>query len=135
MTITNPSFQSRLSQPMQANNFIALQSAQLTVSNSGASGSQSITFTDMSGTGRVTAKITNSGTKGCYMASGHTTAVAVVSTGTPTPTSGAGVVSTCDYVAAGSILTQDYIQGTNTFAAICNGSDTTTLEISVGTGQ
>ena len=135
MTITPPNFQSLLTQPVQSNNFIALQSAQLSVSNSGGSGSQSVTFTDLAGTQRITAKITNSGAKGCYLASGATTATAVVSTSTPTPTSGTGVVATCDYIAAGAILQQDFIQGTNTFAAICAGSDTTTLEISVGYGQ
>lgn len=135
MAITPPAFQSQLSQPFNSNNFIAVQSAQLTVSNTGASGSLNITFTDMPGTGRVTMKITNSGTKGCYLASGKGSATAVVSTGTPTPANGTGVVATCDYIAAGSILTQDFIQGTNTFAAICNGTDTTTLELSSGFGQ
>ena len=133
MTISNPKAQSLLSQPVQANNFIALQSAQLAVTYTS---STPITFTDLAGTQRVTAKITNSGTKGCYLASGVAgSTVAVVSTSTPTPTSGVGVVSTCDFIAAGSILTQDYIQGTTTFAAICAGSDTTTLEISIGYGQ
>ncbi len=131
MTITNPNFQSRLSQQVQINNFIALQSAQLAVTAT----TSSVTFTDLSGTNRVTAKITNSGSKGCYLASGHGSATAVVSTSTPTPTSGSGVVATCDYIAAGGIFTQDFIAGTNTFAAICAGSDSTTLEISVGYGQ
>lgn len=135
MTITPPQFQSMLTLPVQSNNFIALQSAQLTVSNSGGMGSQSIVFTDLAGTQRVTAKITNSGAKGCYLASGTGSATAVVSTSTPTPISGTGVVATCDYIAAGAILQQDFIQGTTTFAAICAGSDTTTLEISVGFGQ
>lgn len=128
-------FFSRLSQAFTANNFIAVQSAQLTVSNSGASGSQQITFTQFLGTKRITAKITNSGTKGCYLASGVGSATAVVSAGTPTPAVNTGAVATCDYIAAGSILTQDYFEGTDTFAAICNGSDTTTLEISIGVGQ
>lgn len=131
MTITPPNFQSLLSQPYTANNFIAVQSAKLAVTATTAS----ITFTDLPGTQRITVKITNSGTKGCYLASGAGAATAVVSSSTPTPTSGTGVVSTCDYVAAGSILTQDFIAGTNTFAAICGGSDSTTLEISVGYGQ
>ena len=135
MTITSPPFQSMLTQPVQTNNFIAVQSAQRTVSNAGASGSQSITFTDLPGTQRITAKITNTGVKGCYLASGKTTATAVVSSSTPQPASGTGVVANCDYIAAGAILNQDYIQGTDTFAAICAGADTTTLEISVGYGQ
>lgn len=131
MTITPPRLQSQLSQPFSANNFIAVQSAQLAVTAS----SSSITFTDVPGSIRITAKITNSGTKGCYLASGHTTATAVVSSSTPTPTAGTGAVATCDYIAAGSILTQDFVAGTNTFAAICGGSDSTTLEISIGYGQ
>lgn len=135
MAITPPAFKSQLSQTFTANNFIAVQSAQLAVSNAGGTGNASLIFTDVPGTLRITAKITNSGTKGCYMASGHGAATAVVSTSTPTPAAGDGVVATCDYIAAGSILTQDYVQGTNTFAAICAGTDTTTLEISIGYGQ
>lgn len=135
MAITPPNFQSLLSIPVQSNSFIACQSAQLTVSNSGASGSQSITFTDLPGTQRVTVKITNSGQKGCYLASGNGSATAVVSTGTPTPANGTGAVATCDYIGAGTVHTLSFVQGTNTFAAICSGSDTTTLEISTGYGQ
>lgn len=131
MTITLPTFVSSLAQPVTANNFIAVQSVQLPVTNA----SSSKTFTAIPGTLRVTMKITNSGTKGCYIASGTTTATAVVSSGTPTPAAGTPIVSNCDYVAAGSILTQDYIQGTDTIAAICGGADTTTLEISIGYGQ
>ena len=135
MAISPPKMKSKLSIPVDQNSFIAVQSAQLTVSNSGASGSQSVTFTDLPGTLRVTARITNSGTKGCYLASGHGTATAVVSTGTPTPTAGTGAVATCDYLGAGTVQTLSFVQGTNTFAAICNGSDTTTLEISTGYGE
>ncbi len=135
MTITPPAMRSLLSQPVTANNFIAMQSVQLAVSNAGVTGSASVTFTDIVSMGRVTMKITNSGSKGCYVASGHTTATAVVSSATPTPTTGAGAVATCDYIAAGSIITQDYVAGTDTIAAICAGTDTTTLEISIGAGQ
>lgn len=131
-----PSYQSLLSAPIQTNNFIAIQSGLLAVSNSGGTGSASITFTAVPGSQRITAKITNSGSKGCYLASGHTTATAVTSSSTPTPAaSTANIVATCDFIAPGSILTQDYIQGTDTFAAICAGSDTTNLEISIGLGQ
>lgn len=135
MTITSPAFQSQLSVPVQTNNFTPVQSAQRTVSNSGASGSQSVTFTVVPGTLRTTFKITNSGTKGAYIAAGVGSATAVTSSSTPTPASGTGVVSTCDYVAPGAIITQDYPAGTNTIAAICTGTDTTTLEISIGYGQ
>jgi hypothetical protein len=132
MTITLPTLQSALTQSVTANNFIAIQSSQLGVTNSSAS----VTFTAVPGTLRVTMKITNTGAKGCYVASGHTTATAVASqNATPLPASGTPIVSNCDYVAAGSILTQDYIAGTNTIAAITAGSDTTTLEISIGLGQ
>lgn len=131
MTITLPTLQSSFTQPVSANNFVALQSVQLGVTSTSAQK----TFTAIPGTLRVTMKITNSGTKGCYIASGKTTATAVASSGTPTPTSGTPIVANCDYVAAGSILTQDYIQGTDTIAAITFGSDTTTLEISIGYGQ
>lgn len=130
MAITPPIFRSKLSQPMQANNFIAVQSAQLAVSGT----SSSVTFTDLPGTDRVTAKITNSGTVGCYLASGAGSATAVVSSSTPTPTTGTGAVATCDYIGAGAILQQDFMPGTTTFAAI-TATGSTTLEISTGFGQ
>lgn len=135
--MTVPRLYSQLSMPIITNNFTPVQSAQLTVSNSGASGSQSVTFTTVPGTGRVTFKFTNSGTKGCYVATGHTTATAVASSGTPTPAFSSSVpsVANCDYVAAGAIITQDYAPGTDTVAAICGGGDTTTLEVSIGYGQ
>lgn len=131
MAITPPIFKSKLSQPFQANNFTPVQSAQLAVTAS----SGSIIFTDLPGTLRVTAKISNTGTKNCYVATGAGSAMAVVSSSTPTPANGTGAVATCDCIPAGAILTQDYVQGTTTFAAICGGSDSTTLEISVGYGQ
>lgn len=133
MTITFPQFQ--LNQAMQINNFIALQSVKLPVSNSGASGSQSVTFTAVQPGQRMQTKITNSGTKGCYLASGTTSATAVVSTSSPLPASGTPIVANCDFIGPGSILTQDFIPGTDTLAAICDGADTTTLEISIGIGQ
>lgn len=135
--MTIPQFQSKLSMPIQPNNFVPMQSVQLTVSNSGASGSQSKTFTILPGTARVTMKITNAGTKGAYIATGSGTATAVASSGTPTPAVSTSVttVATCDYIAAGAILTQDYIEGTDTIAAICPSSDTTVLEVTIGYGQ
>ena len=135
--MTLPNYQSMLSKPVQINNFTPIQSAQRTVSNAGASGSQSITFTLVpGGATRTTFKITNVGDKGAYVATGIGSATAVVSTSTPTPASSvSGAVATCDYIAAGAIITQDYVAGTNTIAAICAGSDTTTLEISIGYGQ
>lgn len=137
MTITPPLFQSQLSQPVTSNNFLAVQSAQLSVSNVGASGSQHVTFTNIPGTLRVTYKICNTGTKTAYLAGSNSAsiAVAVASSSTPTPTSGTGAVATCDCIPAGAILTQDFVAGTNTISAICANTDTTTLEISVGLGQ
>jgi len=135
MPTTPPQMQSLLSIPVQQNSFIAVKSAQLTVSNAGASGSQSITFTDLPGAQRVSMKVTNSGTKGCYLASGAGSATAVVSTATPTPANGAGAVATCDYIGAGTVQTLSFVAGTTTFAAICAGTDTTTLELSAGYGQ
>ena len=55
MTIpTLPPFASYLTQPVTANNFIAIQSAQLAVTQT----SSSITFTALPGVQRLTAKIT-----------------------------------------------------------------------------
>lgn len=134
MTITPPVFQSQLSQQTNANNFIALQSGQLAVT--GTTGH--ITFTNIPGTIRVTYKIANAGLKTAYL-SGSNSAVsvtaAVASSSTPQPTSGTNAVSNCDAIPAGAILQQDFIQGTDTISAICAGSDTTTLEISIGQGQ
>lgn len=136
MTITLPNWQSMLTQPITANNFTPIQSVQLAVSNGGGTGSASKTFTVVpGGATRTTLKITNSGSKGCYLATGMTTATAVASSGTPTPTSGTPISANCDYIAAGAILTQDYPALTDTIAAICSGSDTTTLEVSIGWGQ
>jgi len=128
---TPPRFFSLLSQAYQANNFIAYQSAKLAV----ATGSASVTFTDIPSANRTTLKITNSGSKGAYLSSGIGSAIAVASSSTPSPTSGAAAVANCDFIAAGAILQQDYVAGTDTIAAICGGSDTTTLEISIGSGQ
>lgn len=127
-----PSFQSLVAQNVNMGNFIAIQSAQLAVTNS----SSSITFTLIPGTIRRTFKITNSGSKGCYLASGAGSATAVVSSSTPIPVSSvANAVATCDYIGAGETLIMDYLQGTTTLAAITAGSDSTTLEISSGYGS
>lgn len=130
MAITPPTGFSFLSQPTTANNFLATQSASLAVTNT----SSSVTFTNVPGTGRVTICVANSGTKGCYLASGHTAATAVASSATPAPANGNNAVSNCFYLAPEAIYTLDFVGGTNTFAAITAGSDTTTIEISVGWG-
>lgn len=127
-----PKLQSMLSMPIMSDNFIALQSASLNV---GTANSSSVTFTNIPSTQRVTYKLYNSGTKDCFVAGGKTTATAIVASGTPSPTSGAAVVSNCDCIPHGAILTQDYVGGTDTIAAICAGTDTTTLQISIGGGQ
>jgi hypothetical protein len=134
MAISPPNFFSQLSVPHQANNFIAFQSALL----SPGTASASVTFTNIPSGNRLTYKICNTGSKTAYISGGNSinsppTAVAI--SATPTPTSGANSVSTCDPIPAGSILTQDYIAGTDTLAAICASGNSTTLEISIGTGQ
>lgn len=135
--MTLPQFQSMLSQPITANNFTPIQSVQLAVSNSGGTGSSFKQFTLIPGqSGRTTLKICNTGTKTAYISTGITTAIAVASTGTPTPLSSVNnATATCDAIPGGAILTQDYVAGTDTIAAICAGTDTTTLEISIGYGQ
>lgn len=127
-----PRLASMLSQPFTTNNFIAMQSASLAV---GTANSSSVTFTTIPSTNRVTFKFFNSGAKDCYIGSGNGSATAIVATSTPNPTSGPAVISNCDCIPHGAILTQDYPAGTNTIAAICAGTDTTTLQISIGGGQ
>lgn len=135
--MTVPILRSMLSQPVTPNNFYPVQSAQLTVSNSGATGSASVTFTVVpGGASRTTFKICNTGQKTAYIATGITSATAVASSGTPTPAAAAPyTAATCDAIPAGAIITQDYAPGTNTIAAICASTDTTTLEVSIGFGQ
>lgn len=132
MAISPPQLKSKLSFPIMSNNFIAMQSGLIAV---GTGISASITFTNIPSSQRVTYKFSNIGTKTCYIAGGRTTATAIVSSSTPSPTSGAASVSNCDCIPAGAILTQDFVGGTDTIAAICRGTDTTTLEISIGGGQ
>jgi hypothetical protein len=132
---TPPEFKSQIANLVEVQPFVAIQSGQLVVSNSGGTGSASIIFTCPVGTQRVTAVISNSGSKGVYIASGSGSATAVASSSTPTPTTGANCVSTCHYIPAGAVETLGFIGGTNTFAAICAGTDTSTLEISIGYGS
>lgn len=134
MAISPPPMPSLLSQRQTANNFIALQSIQIPVTSTSISRS----FTNLPGGGPVTMKITNTGNSGAYLAGCNSSAiVAAVSsiTANAQPTAGTNAVSNCDYVAAGAILTQDYIAGTDTLSAICSGSNSTTLEVSIGYGQ
>lgn len=127
-----PPYKSKLSAPVQINNFTPIQSVQMSVTAT----TSSKTFTLLPGTDRITLKIANVGTKTAYLATGHGSATAVASSGTVTPASSVdNAVATCDAIPAGAILTQDYVAGTDTIAAICGGSDSTTLEISIGYGQ
>jgi len=118
--------QSFLALPIVSSNFLPTQSAQLAVGTTSAA----ITFSTMPpGTIHITAKITNKGTHGAYIAYSNSatgTVAAVTSSSTP--------AANCDYAGAGAILQQDYPPGTNTFSAIQDGGSTT-LEISVGYGQ
>src|SRR5580700_11113007 len=94
---TNPiPVQSYLAEPVIVQNFSPAQSGLLAVGASSAS----ITFSAIVGTLRITAKITNKGNNGAYVATGIGSATAVASSSTPGPN--------CDYVGAGAILTQDY---------------------------
>lgn len=129
MALTPPALRSMLSMPITSNNFIAMQSAKVSV----GTGNQTVTFTNIPSTQRVTFKLSNTGGTAAYIAGGNGSATAVLSTSTPQPTSGSATVSNCDCIPAGAILTQDYVGGTNTLAFISAG--TTVIEISVGGGQ
>lgn len=132
MTLTLPDYKSKLATPVIAMSFRPNQSAKIAVINAS---STSVTFTVIPGQSTFTTlKITNTGTKGAYVSTGVTTATAVASSSTPSPASGVAI-SNCDYIAAGAIYVQDYPAGTDTIAAICGGTDTTTLEVSIGSGQ
>jgi len=136
--MTLPNYRSQLTIPVLPNNFTPMQSVQLAVSNSGGTGSASKTFTIVPGKNqRVTFKICNTGQKTVYLATGIGSATAVASSGTLTPAASSIAVTyaTCDCIPAGAILTQDYPPGTDTIAAICASTDTSTLEISIGYGQ
>lgn len=119
---------SYLAQPITAQNFCPQLSCKV---STGAS-SASTTFSNLTGMGRQTFKISNKGTAGAYIgwgASSLGTVTAVASTSTPT--------ANCDYIAPGAILTQDFqIAGAvvNTIAYI-QDTATTVLEISTGSGQ
>lgn len=135
MTISPPPQPSLLSQRQTANNFLALQSCNITATPIASS----ITFTNLPGNQPVTFKIFNAGTSGkhAYVCGSNSAAIvsAVASTTNPQPTSGTNAVSTCDCAPAGAILTQDYIAGTDTLSVICASGISTILELSLGFGQ
>lgn len=117
--------QSYLAQQVLIQNFVPKLSAKLAVTGTSAS----ITFTPLTGVTRTTFKLTNKGSSGAYIAWGVTTATAVASTSTP--------AVSCDYIASGAILVQDFqsVDGiVDTIAAI-QDTGATTLEISIGFAQ
>lgn len=123
--------QSLLTQPVQQDNFVAIQSGQIDATTS----SSSITFTALNiGTIRTSAIIANTGTVAAYLASGSGSATAVASSTTPQPAASSTAVANCFCIPPGAIYTLGFEQGTNTFAAI-TASGSTTLEISVGYGS
>lgn len=117
------------SPPLQENilrNFHPIQSGLLAVGATSASVTFSAVVSSIENSDCVTAKITNKGSSGAYVAAGIGATVAVPSSSTPG--------GNCDYFAAGSIQLQDYPAGTNVFAAI-QDTGATNLEISVGYGN
>lgn len=126
MTINPFVNQSLIAQQVSIQNFCPKLSANLAVTGTSAK----VTFSPLTGATRTTFKITNKGSNGAYIAWGTGgNATAVASTSTP--------AAMCDYVGAGSILTQDFQLSTgvvDTIAAI-QDSGGTTLEISIGFGQ
>lgn len=110
-------------------NFCGQYSANITTSGT----SQSVTFPAIGNTmkGRQTWKITNtSTTNGAYIAFGNSTATAVASSTTPS--------ANCDYIGAGSIITQDALMANGTPAdtiAVIQSVGAVKLEISIGFGQ
>ncbi len=116
---------SLIAQRVITENFCPQFGASLAVSGT----SSSITFPVVTGQQSQTFLITNKGDNGAYLGWGHTSATAVVSSGTP--------VANCCYIASGAILTLDFQLDTgivDTIAAIQDGGSTT-LEISIGFGQ
>ncbi len=130
---------SQLSQRHTADNFLALQSCNITANPTASS----ITFTNLPGNQPVTLKVFNAGASGkhayiCGSNSAVSVVSAVASTTNPSAAQvGAGgfYVSNCDCVPAGAILTQDYIGGTDTISVICASGISAVLEISLGYGQ
>ncbi len=130
---TPPRLQSMLSSPVVINNFIAMQSALL----SPGTASASVTFTNIPSTQRISYKFCNTGTKSAYISGSNSNNIiaATISTSSPQPTSTLISTSVCDCIPAGSVITQDFIGGTDTISAICASGNSTTLEISIGGGQ
>ncbi len=140
MALKPPPRPSQLSQRNTADNFVALQSCNITAVPTTAA---AITFTNLPGNQPVTMKIFNSGASGkhAYICGSSSAVSVIAATASTTNPSAAAVgpggyfVSNCDCVPAGAILTQDYISGTDTWSVICASGISTTLELSLGYGQ
>lgn len=132
-----PRMNSMLSVPIITDNFMAMQSALLTIGTGALS--TSITFTILPSTQRITYKFANTGTKTAYICGSKSSNIiaAVASSATPSPTSTAvvGTISNCNAIPGGAILTEDFPGGIDTISAICASGNNTTLEISIGGGQ
>lgn len=123
-------YKSVFAAPVTMQNFCPQISVKLAVT---ASSAPTPVVPALTSQGRTTFKISNTGTKTAYIAWGHNTATAVASNTSTWETN-------CDAVPAGSILTQDFINNDadtniNMLAAICAGGESTTLEITYGSGQ
>ena len=131
---TPPKLRSFLSQPFTSNNFIAMQSALLTIGTGAVS--TSVTFTNIPSTQRVTYKFANTGANTAYVCGSNSSNIiaAVASSSTPQPTSTLLSTSICDAIPAGAIIVLDYVGNTDTVSAICNNGQSASLEISIGGG-
>jgi len=135
MAQTPPRMRSMLSVPIITDNFMAMQSALLTIGTGAVS--TSVTFTLIPSTQRITYKLANTGTKTAYVCGSNSSNIiaAVASTSTPMPTSTLLSTSICNAIPGGAILTEDFPPGTDTISGICKTGENTSLEISIGGGQ
>lgn len=106
-------------------NFDTVEQQVLSVSNSGASGSQTATFTTALAKNRNDLKIVNGGSKACQVLIGNAPITAVAD-GSAGGTAQLKVLS-------GEVIAVKKGEFTSV-AAICEGTDTTTLYLHAGTG-
>lgn len=147
-TFTLPTIPSHLSERIVADNFLPMQSAYILATPSASS----IGFANPSGGKPVTIKFFNDGATGntAYVCCSNSAVsggavAAVASTTNPsfaTVTLNAGQgnastysISNCDSLAAGSIITQDYVSGTNTISVITPAGYSAKIEWTMGFGQ
>ena len=136
---------SYLSQPVRMDNFTAQSSQKLVTGTT----SLYITFAPLTGVQTSTFKITNKGTKGAYIAwasvvGGQAAPVAITSSSngvTSGQTPSAVGTASCDYIAAGAVMVQNFQSSfgpVDSIAAIQGGdsqdSGSTALEVSYGFG-